>query len=84
MKSNSNATIDNFTGFAAHTYMSKGFVPHVYRDYMKSRGFTENQIIDKIKNRIKLMNTSMISRMRKGELTPRNMDYYMFLDQVNQ
>jgi hypothetical protein len=84
MKSNSNATIDNFVTFAAHTYMSRGFIPHVYRDYMLSKGLTERQIIERVKNRIKLMNTSMLDRMRKGELTPRNMNYYMFLNQVNE
>jgi hypothetical protein len=26
----------------------------------------------------------MLDRMRKGDLTPRNMDYYMFLNQVNE
>ena len=84
MKSNSNATIDNYVTFAAHNYMSRGFVPHVYRDYMLSKGFTESQLIERVKNRIKLMNTSMLDRMRKGDLTPRNMDYYMFLNQVNE
>ena len=63
--------------------MSKGYVPQVYIDYMKSRGETMDKIMLKIKNQIKKSNSSMLDRINKGNLTPKKMEFNKIINRVD-